>query len=33
MIFSPFISKPDSVARIMLQVLLALVPGIALYAW
>jgi electron transport complex protein RnfD len=33
MIFSPFISKPDSVARIMLQVLLALVPGIALYVW
>ncbi|MEO6976424.1 MAG: electron transport complex subunit RsxD [Gallionella sp.] len=33
MIFSPFISKPDSVARIMLRVLLALVPGIALYVW
>jgi electron transport complex protein RnfD len=33
MIFSPFISKPDSVARIMLKVLLALVPGIALYVW
>ncbi len=33
MIYSPFISKPDSVARIMLRVLLALVPGIALYVW
>ena len=33
MIFSPFISKPDSVARIMLKVLLALIPGIALYVW
>ncbi len=33
MIFSPFINKPDSVARIMLKVLLALVPGIALYVW
>jgi len=33
MFFSPFISKPGSVARIMLQVLLALVPGIALYVW
>ncbi len=31
--FSPFISKPDTVARIMLQVLLALLPGIALYVW
>jgi electron transport complex protein RnfD len=31
--FSPFISKPDNVARIMFRVLLALVPGIALYVW
>lgn len=31
--FSPFISKPDSVAQVMLKVLLALLPGIALYAW
>ncbi len=33
MIFSPFISKPDNVAQIMLKVLLALLPGIALYVW
>ena len=33
MLSSPFISKPDSVSRIMLTVLLALVPGIALYVW
>jgi electron transport complex protein RnfD len=33
MIFSPFIRKPDTVGRIMLRVLLALVPGIALYVW
>jgi electron transport complex protein RnfD len=33
MIFSPFISKPDSVSAIMLKVLLALLPGIALYVW
>ncbi len=33
MIFSPYISKPDSVSRIMLKVLLALIPGIALYVW
>lgn len=32
-IFSPFISKPDTVSRIMFRVLLALLPGIALYAW
>src|SRR3989338_6323862 len=32
-IFSPFISKPDTVSRIMFKVLLALVPGIALYVW
>jgi electron transport complex protein RnfD len=31
--FSPFISKPDSVAQIMLKVLLALIPGIAIYVW
>lgn len=33
MLFSPFISKPDSVSRIMLKVLMALLPGIALYVW
>jgi electron transport complex protein RnfD len=33
MLFSPFISKPDSVSRIMLKVLIALIPGIALYVW
>jgi len=33
MLFTPLISKPDSVARIMLKVLLALLPGIALYVW
>ncbi len=33
MLSSPFISKPDSVSRIMLTVLLALIPGIALYVW
>jgi electron transport complex protein RnfD len=31
--FSPFISKPESVSRIMLKVLIALLPGIALYVW
>jgi len=31
--FSPFISKPDSVSAIMLKVMLALLPGIALYVW
>jgi electron transport complex protein RnfD len=31
--FSPFISKPDTVAQIMLRVLVALIPGIALYVW
>lgn len=31
--FSPFISKPDTVAQIMLKVLLALLPGIAAYVW
>ena len=33
MFFPPFISKPDSVAQIMLKVLLALLPGIAMYVW
>jgi len=33
MLSSPFISKPGSVSGIMLTVLLALVPGIALYVW
>ncbi len=33
MLSSPFISKPDTVSRIMLTVLAALVPGIALYVW
>lgn len=33
MVFSPFISKQDSVSAIMLKVLLALIPGIALYVW
>ena len=31
--FSPLISKSDSVSRIMLKVLLALLPGITLYVW
>jgi electron transport complex protein RnfD len=30
---SPYISKQSSVAQIMLKVLLALLPGIALYVW
>ncbi len=33
MLSSPFISKQDSVARIMFTVLLALAPGLALYVW
>ncbi|MGA7748538.1 MAG: electron transport complex subunit RsxD [Gallionella sp.] len=33
MLFSPFINKPDNVSQIMLKVLLALLPGIALYVW
>jgi electron transport complex protein RnfD len=33
MLFTPLASKPDSVSRIMLKVLLALIPGIALYVW
>ena len=32
-IFSPFVSKTDNVSLIMLRVLLALIPGIALYIW
>lgn len=31
--FSPFITRPVSVSQIMLNVLLALIPGIALYVW
>ncbi len=31
--FSPFISKPDNVSQIMLKVILALLPGIAMYVW
>lgn len=30
---SPFITSPSSVSQIMLRVLLALIPGIALYVW
>ncbi len=30
---SPFLTQPSSVSIIMLKVLLALIPGIALYAW
>jgi len=33
MLFAPFISKSDNVSAIMLKVLLALIPGIALYVW
>jgi Na+-translocating ferredoxin:NAD+ oxidoreductase subunit D len=33
MLSLPLISKPDSVSAIMLRVLAALVPGIALYVW
>ena len=33
MAFSPYITKPASVSQIMLQVLLALIPGIAVYVW
>jgi electron transport complex protein RnfD len=33
MLFSPFISKPDSVSAIMLKVIIALLPGIAMYVW
>lgn len=31
--FSPFVTKPVSVSQIMLHVLLALIPGIAMYVW
>ncbi|HET7833360.1 MAG TPA: electron transport complex subunit RsxD [Gallionella sp.] len=31
--YSPFITKPDTVSQIMFRVLLALIPGIALYVW
>jgi electron transport complex protein RnfD len=31
--FSPFISKPDTVSQIMLRVMLALLPAIAMYVW
>jgi electron transport complex protein RnfD len=31
--FSPFITKPVSVSQIMLNVMLALIPGIAIYVW
>src|SRR5512147_1679340 len=30
---SPFITTPSSVSQIMLRVLIALIPGIALYVW
>ena len=33
MLFTPLFSKSESVSAIMLKVLLALVPGIALYVW
>ncbi len=33
MLFSPYITKPDSVSKIMLQVLFALIPGVILYVW
>lgn len=33
MLSSPFISKQDSVSRIMLKVLAALIPAIVLYVW
>jgi electron transport complex protein RnfD len=32
-LYAPFISKPDTVAQIMLRVLLALLPAIALHVW
>ncbi|MEW6561990.1 MAG: electron transport complex subunit RsxD [Pseudomonadota bacterium] len=31
--YSPFITQPVSVSQIMLRVMLALIPGIALYVW
>ena len=33
MLTSPYLTKPGSVSSIMLKVLLALIPGIALYVW
>ena len=33
MFSSPYLTKPSSVSEIMLKVLLALIPGIALYVW
>jgi electron transport complex protein RnfD len=33
MLSSPFINKPDTVSAIMFKVMLALIPGIALYVW
>ncbi|MBA4382794.1 MAG: electron transport complex subunit RsxD, partial [Sideroxydans sp.] len=33
MLSSPFIAQPSSVSQIMLRVLIALIPGIALYVW
>ncbi|MGL1832774.1 RnfABCDGE type electron transport complex subunit D [Rhodocyclaceae bacterium SMB388] len=33
MIHSPYIRKPTSVQRVMLNVLIALLPGIAMYVW
>jgi len=33
MLSSPFITQPSSVSQIMLRVLMALIPGIALYVW
>ncbi|HXU94122.1 MAG TPA: electron transport complex subunit RsxD [Gallionella sp.] len=33
MLFAPFISKPLNVSQIMFRVMLALIPGIALYVW
>ncbi|MDX8386164.1 MAG: electron transport complex subunit RsxD [Gallionella sp.] len=32
-LFSPFVTKPETVSQIMLKVLLSLLPGIALYVW
>lgn len=31
--FAPYLNKPDTVAQFMFKVLLALIPGIALYVW
>jgi len=32
-LFSPFVTKPDTVSQIMLKVLLSLLPGIIFYVW